>query len=150
MSAIPIPNGKSKVPNITNITTLAQTGPLHTQTQKGPPIIAFCQLHWNGVWQRPQQFLSRLSERHSILFVETHCTNTINTKSFVRSVENYPEVTILEIHLPISKWSNGKFIDDERRRELQESLQGFDGKYDSPILWFNDPMAVTAYAGELG
>src|SRR5678815_2674889 len=34
------------------------------------PIIVHCHLCWDWVWQRPQQFLSRLSERHPILFVE--------------------------------------------------------------------------------
>src|SRR5580692_11684346 len=35
------------------------------------PIIVHCHLCWDWVWQRPQQFLSRLSARHKILFVET-------------------------------------------------------------------------------
>src|ERR671930_454375 len=34
-------------------------------------IIVHCHLCWDWVWQRPQQFLSRLSARHKILFVET-------------------------------------------------------------------------------
>src|SRR6266508_3373167 len=35
------------------------------------PIIVHCHLCWDWVWQRPQQFLSRLSKRHKVLFVET-------------------------------------------------------------------------------
>ena len=35
------------------------------------PIIVHCHLAWDWVWQRPQQFISRLSRRHRILFVET-------------------------------------------------------------------------------
>src|ERR1043165_8137611 len=34
------------------------------------PIIVHCHLRWEGVWQRPQQFLSRISKRHKVLFVE--------------------------------------------------------------------------------
>src|SRR5881394_1654142 len=34
------------------------------------PIIAHSHLGWDWVWQRPQQFLSRLSRRHRVLFVE--------------------------------------------------------------------------------
>src|SRR5215831_18373861 len=34
------------------------------------PIIVHCHLRWDWVWQRPQQFISRLSRRHRILFVE--------------------------------------------------------------------------------
>src|SRR6478736_8453507 len=35
------------------------------------PIIVHSHLCWDWVWQRPQQFISRLSQRHKILFVET-------------------------------------------------------------------------------
>ena len=34
------------------------------------PILVHCHLQWDFVWQRPQQFHSRLSNRHRILFVE--------------------------------------------------------------------------------
>src|SRR5689334_22720159 len=35
------------------------------------PIIVHCHLCWDWVWQRPQQFISRISAQHKILFVET-------------------------------------------------------------------------------
>ena len=35
------------------------------------PIIAHSHLCWDWVWQHPQQFLSRLSRSHRVLFVET-------------------------------------------------------------------------------
>jgi glycosyltransferase involved in cell wall biosynthesis len=54
------------------------------------------------------------------------------------------------MHLPATRWSDGDFIDLERRRVLQAMLKGgFAGRFDQPILWFNDPMAVTAFAGHL-
>src|SRR5437867_5586641 len=34
------------------------------------PIIVHSHLGWDWVWQRPQQFLSRISGNHRILFVE--------------------------------------------------------------------------------
>src|ERR1041385_7811937 len=34
-------------------------------------ILVHCHLCWNWVWQRPQQFMSRLSRKHKIIFVET-------------------------------------------------------------------------------
>ena len=37
---------------------------LNQQIENGYPIIVHCHLRWEGVWQRPQQFLSRLSQRH--------------------------------------------------------------------------------------
>src|SRR3982750_3056280 len=39
--------------------------------RKDYPIIVHCHLQWDWVWQRPQQFISRLSQRHPVLFVET-------------------------------------------------------------------------------
>src|SRR2546423_5598277 len=37
-------------------------------TAESYPIIVHSHLHWDWVWQRPQQVLSRLSARHRILF----------------------------------------------------------------------------------
>ena len=55
------------------------------------------------------------------------------------------------MHLPASRWADGKYIDRERRRVLKRVLAGeLPGRFDDAILWFNDPMAVTAFAGQLG
>lgn len=117
----------------------------------GRPLIAICHLQWDWVWQRPQQFLSRLARSHPVLFVETHCSETRASFTRTRLARNHPGVTIIEIHLPSARWPDAAFIDAERRRILQERLAGeFGGRYDDAILWFNDPMAVTAYAGHLG
>ena len=119
--------------------------------QPRPPLIAICHLNWDWVWQRPQQFLSRLAENHSVLFVETHRTDTSDSFTRTRVALHHPRVTILELHLPAGRWHERDFIDMERRRVLQHRLSGeFAGAYDNAILWFNDPMAVIAYAGQLG
>ncbi|MBC8011893.1 MAG: glycosyltransferase family 1 protein [Burkholderiales bacterium] len=123
------------------------------EAESNPPraIIAICHLGWDWVWQRPQQFLSRLAKRHPVLFVETHRTPNHDSFTHTRVAQNHPEVTILEIHLPAGRWADGAFIDAERRRVLRDRLAGeFADRYDDAILWFNDPMAVTAYAGHLG
>lgn len=112
----------------------------------GPPIIAFCHLPWSGVWQRPQQFLSRLSRRHRVLFVETYCSPVANPENRSQPAPGYPNVTILQMHLPEARWSDGHYIDLQRRRLLDE-FRGSNASYDDPILWFNDPMAVVAFAG---
>ena len=121
------------------------------ETAQARPLIAICHLQWDWVWQRPQQFLSRLAESHPVLFVETHCTDTSSSFTRTRTARNHPGVTILEVHLASARWPDGAYIDAERRRVLQDRLAGeFNGRYDEAILWFNDPMAVTAYAGHLG
>lgn len=118
---------------------------------KSLPIIAICHLSWNWVWQRPQQFLSRLARTHPLLFVETKASRTATSFVKIRPAEGAPNVTIAEVNLPQSKWADGQFIDHERRRILQETLSTkLEGRFDHAILWMNDPMAVTAYAGHLG
>lgn len=115
------------------------------------PLIAFCHLQWDWVWQRPQQFLSRLAQHRPVLFVETHRSRTDHAFARVRDRESSCQLTVIEIHLPDYRWEDCDFIDAERRRVLQEALTlkrlaCFAGA----VLWFNDPMAVTAYAGHLG
>jgi glycosyltransferase involved in cell wall biosynthesis len=110
------------------------------------PLIAFCHLTWDGVWQRPQQLLSRLSRSREVLFVETHCGDVPTTEVRIRGAAGFPQVTIMAMHLPAKRWDDGAFIDLERRRALSNYRHG-DNRFDSPVLWFNDPMAVTAFAG---
>src|SRR6185312_15315995 len=67
---VPFPKAISKRPR-------RQTSdPVVPKSKSGPPpsnypVIVHCHLCWDWVWQRPQQFLSRLSAHHKILFVET-------------------------------------------------------------------------------
>lgn len=118
--------------------------------EAAPPIIALCHLSWDWVWQRPQQFLSRLARTHRVLFVETYCADVPATRVQLRTAEGHPSVTVCQMFLPASRWSDGKYIDRERRHALQRTLAtDLAGQFDDAILWFNDPMAVTAFAGHL-
>ncbi len=126
-------------------TALGKKGDIHSA-----PIICLCHLSWNWVWQRPQQFLSRFAKKHPVLFVETYCTDTPASYVQLRTAENHPNVTIAEIHIPQARWQDGEFVDRERRYALKAALADqLDGKFDEAILWFYDPMAVTAFAGQL-
>lgn len=114
------------------------------------PIIVFSHLAWDWVWQRPQQYLSRFAQRHPVLFVETYCSETEVTRVTVRTAEGHPNVTVLQTHLPCSRWQDGAWIDAERRRALQATLAGnLRGRFNRPLLWFYDPMAVESFAGKL-
>jgi glycosyltransferase involved in cell wall biosynthesis len=115
------------------------------------PIICLCHLGWDWVWQRPQQFLSRFAKRHPVLFVETYRTDCESTHTRLRSSPAHPNVTVVEVHLPSSRWDDGAFIDSERREAIKRLLgRELRGHFDNPILWFYDPMSVTAFAGQLG
>ena len=75
--------------------------PAHLQSHSAPPtaypIIAHCHLCWDWVWQRPQQFLSRLSQRHRVLFVEVRPPDRHLITPFARLEEigAFPNVTVL-------------------------------------------------------
>lgn len=114
------------------------------------PLIAFSHLGWDWVWQRPQQYLSRFARRHPVLFVETYCSDVAATRVDLRVIPEHPNVTVLQMHLPAQRWADGPYIDRERRRALRVTLANeLAGRFARPLLWFYDPMAVTAFAGHL-
>ena len=118
-----------------------------------PPIIVHCHLCWDWVWQRPQQFISRLSRRHKILFVETLAPDPLLSSPLARfrSPEQFPNITILQIQFPLWRWNDGKYVDRTRRKLVQDFVQGPGaGQFEKPIQWFYDPMTVTAFAGQMG
>src|SRR4051812_29408665 len=88
------------------------------------PIIVHSHLGWDWVWQRPQQFLSRLSRNHKILFVEMHRPDPqlVVPTARIKPVEAYPNITILQMQMPLWRWHNGQWIDEHRRALVQEAL----------------------------
>src|SRR3954452_16613080 len=86
------------------------------------PIIVHCHLRWEGVWQRPQQFLSRLSKRHRILFVEGPILHERDDAPSYELIENseYPGVTVMRTHFPAKRFQDGAWVDGERLRLLKE------------------------------
>ncbi|MDB6039332.1 MAG: glycosyltransferase [Verrucomicrobiales bacterium] len=116
------------------------------------PIIVHCHLRWEGVWQRPQQFLSRLSKNHRILFVEgplLHDRNEVPTYS-IAPVPQFPNITVMQTHFPASRFNDGPWVDKERLRLLKEAINGpLEGEFENPVQWIYDPMATTAFAGEM-
>jgi glycosyltransferase involved in cell wall biosynthesis len=116
-------------------------------------IIVHCHLRWEGVWQRPQQFLSRLSKRHKILFVEGPILHDqLDAPTFeLRTVKEYPNVTVMRTHFPAARFQNGGWVDSERLRLLKEAMNGpLRGNFDQPVQWFYDPMAAPCFIGKLG
>ncbi|HEU0251917.1 MAG TPA: glycosyltransferase [Pyrinomonadaceae bacterium] len=107
---------------------------------------------WDWVWQRPQQFISRLSERHKILFVETHAPDPQLSSPLARfqTLEKFPNLTVLRIQFPTWRWNDARFVDRERRRLVKDFISG-PGKdqFNNPVQWFYDPMAVPAFMGQM-
>ena len=116
------------------------------------PIIVHSHLGWDWVWQRPQQFLSRFSKHHQILFVEGPMpSDEVSAPTpEMREVTEFPNITVLRMKMPTSRWNDGAWVDKERRKLVQEVLAGPLGlRFRDPIQWFYDPMAVTAFAGHM-
>jgi glycosyltransferase involved in cell wall biosynthesis len=115
-------------------------------------IVVHSHLKWDWVWQRPQQFLSRLSRKHRVLFVEApdvyHAAHV--TQVDLREVTDFPNVNVLEIKIAANRRTDAAWIDKERRRVVQSILSGPLGQsFTSIVQWFYDPMAVTGFAGQL-
>ncbi len=117
------------------------------------PIIVHCHLRWDFVWQRPQQFLSRLSKKHRVLFVEgPRLHKTEDPPRFeLKNSPDYPNVTIMQIFLPASRFQDGVWVDAQRRRLVEEAIRGpLKGRFERSVQWFYDPMAVEAHLGQHG
>lgn len=121
------------------------------QSELNYPIIVHCHLRWDGVWQRPQQFLSRLSQRHRILFVEGPTLVKENSAPTFKllPVKEYENVTVMQTFFPESRFHDGKWVDTERLRLLKEAVNGpLQGQFERPVQWFYDPMAAPAHMGK--
>ncbi|HLP78953.1 MAG TPA: hypothetical protein VK327_18790, partial [Candidatus Paceibacterota bacterium] len=116
------------------------------------PIIVHCHLCWDWVWQRPQQFISRLARRHKVLFVETVAPDPQLAVPLAKfyTPENHPNVTVLRLQFPSWRWADGAYVDRERLRLVKEFLSGpADGRFENPVQWFYDPMTAPIFAGQL-
>ncbi|HEX9998705.1 MAG TPA: glycosyltransferase [Abditibacterium sp.] len=114
------------------------------------PVIVHCHLRWDFVWQRPQQFLSRLAKKHRVLFVEGPILHDEEMEPCfdLRPAKEHPGVTIMQTHFPASRFGDGAWVDAQRRRLVDEALKGpLKGKFERPVQWFYDPMAVEAHLG---
>ena len=115
-------------------------------------IVVHSHLKWDWVWQRPQQFLSRLSRKHRVLFVENPDASDAShaTRVDLREVSDFPNINVLQIRIPANRASDTPWVDKERRRVVQSTLSGPLGQsFSSIVQWFYDPMAVTGFAGQL-
>jgi len=124
---------------------------LHPRTDF--PIIVHSHLGWDWVWQRPQQFVSRLSRRHKILFVETLAPDPSLAAPLAkfRVADGFSNITVLTLQFPSWRWEDAGYVDSERCRLVQQFIAGPGaGQFQSPVQWFYDPMAVTAFGGQMG
>ena len=67
-------------------------------------IVCFCHLHWDrNLFQRPQQIMSRLAERHRVLYVKQVAFKTIlRSRTLTRSWRDESGVEVIEVVMPPS------------------------------------------------
>ncbi|MDQ6764905.1 MAG: glycosyltransferase [Verrucomicrobiota bacterium] len=71
-------------------------------------------------------------------------------RATIREISAFPNIVVLQMQVPAGRWSDGVWVDAERRRLVQSVLAGPLGRrFENPVQWFYDPMAVTAFAGHM-
>jgi glycosyltransferase involved in cell wall biosynthesis len=128
------------------------SSPLQT-TLEGFPIIVHSHLRWDGVWQRPQQFLSRLSRHHSVLFIEEPVAleNEADPDAQLLRHHGSEHLYILRPRLPRSLLEHRATVDYWQRELVRDVLRGPLGKlFQNPVQWFYDPMAAESFSGQMG
>src|SRR6186713_3269788 len=101
-------------------------------------IVVHSHLGWGWVWQRPQQFISRLSQRHRVLFIErpVRAPEIDRTEKTLRQIPDYPNVGVLQIKMPARLWKDGLWVDKERCRIVRQVLAEQLGRdFESPVQW---------------
>ena len=117
------------------------TAPLETDPAKTmTPLIVFCHLRWDFVYQRPQQLLSRLAASRRIVFVEEPIFGAADARLEV--YEPCDGVTVLRMHLA---GAGAGFHDAQMGPSLQRWLA--DEFIDEYLLWFYTPMALPLARG---
>lgn len=112
------------------------------------PIIVHCHLRWNGVWQRPQQILSRMAKTRRIAFIEEPVFQSQEEKSWLEVREQNgvivatPHVPHQEEHLPRISTANQAII----RELVAPFIQEY--KLEGGVRWHYAPMAT--YMSDLG
>lgn len=122
------------------------------ESDEAYPIVVHSHLHWDWVWQRPQQFLSRISHRHSVLFVQEPIAveGLAAPRARIREAEGLPNLTVLALEFPRPLIAAREACDDAQYRLVREALTGSLGrKFARPVQWFYDPMAVVPFAGKM-
>jgi glycosyltransferase involved in cell wall biosynthesis len=104
------------------------------------------------VWQRPQQFLSRFAKRHPILFVEEPLgrEGVATPRAILRELPDLPNIVVVQTEFPPEMLRDRQKLDAEQFRLVKSVLSGPLGRrFERPVQWFYDPMAVTAFAQQM-
>ncbi|HWJ04993.1 MAG TPA: glycosyltransferase [Steroidobacteraceae bacterium] len=105
-----------------------------------PTVVVLSHLRYDFVYQRPQQLMSRLAERHPVLFVEEPVR--IDGPPRLRVWQPAANVHVLEPQTPLAAAG----FHDEQVPMLRELLDPVLARLERPVLWFYTPMALPLVA----
>ncbi|HSI83307.1 MAG TPA: glycosyltransferase [Candidatus Methylacidiphilales bacterium] len=144
-------NPDSSLQTLRSITTNKSFRPFSNSKLDSAPIMVHCHLNWDGVWQRPQQFMSRLSKNHPVLFVETHVDGSVEKPAYrYQPADGHENVIKLQVLFPPAVWHDGEYVDRTRRALVTAAVRLPSlRKFRRPLQWFYDPMAVIAFGGHM-
>ncbi len=110
---------------------------LHRHRTAMTSLVVFSHLRWDFVYQRPQQLMSRLAERHPVVFVEEPMPGADH--AWLESHSPCAGVTVLRMHLP----GHAHGFHDEHMAGLGTLLAGHlrEHRIDDYLLWFYTPLA---------
>lgn len=101
-----------------------------------PTVLVLSHLRYDFVYQRPQQLMSRLAERHPVLFVEQPVR--IDGPPHLRVWQPTANVQVLEPQTPLAATG----FHDDHVPMLRELLDPVFARLHRPVLWFYTPMAL--------
>jgi glycosyltransferase involved in cell wall biosynthesis len=131
------------------------TSPLATTSAEyaDAPIIVHSHLRWDFVWQRPQQLLSRLSERNRVLFVEEPIY--LDDIAAPRLDLSLPSPRVHRAIPALPGTLRGRY--DESATAVRDLIRrtvaadgALAGLFTNPIQWFYTPMPAPAMIGAFG
>ncbi|HVE49429.1 MAG TPA: glycosyltransferase [Casimicrobiaceae bacterium] len=111
------------------------------------PIVCHSHLRWDFVWQRPQQVLARLADRHRVAFVEEPITDAAATRLEISE----PTCNVVRV-VPHVRGPGGD-VDaqcSQLRPLLQRALREHPlctGRFGRVIQWFYSPMVAPGFLG---
>lgn len=113
-----------------------------------PVLVVFCHLRWSGVWQRPQQILSRLSRDFDVIFHEEPVADLAEdaTPAYERFLAA-PQIEVLQPHTapqPVYGYHQENW--DQLRSMLQAVLQEARYRNRPLVAWCYTPMAYPVAA----
>ncbi len=100
------------------------------------PVVAFCHLRWDFVYQRPQHLLSRLARRAPVLYVEEPVYDT--REPWLERIDAAPNVTVVRVHSN----AGATGFHDAHLAVMRSLLAPVLAEYAGAVAWLYTPMAL--------